>query len=143
MNRFYDYLIVRIYRWYESFENEPSLFTAKLLVAFHQTFIVIIVFDLITNHFSLTPNIDKIIAIIISLLLFIRLHLRYSNKNLFQTLLQTWTREQRTMKIIKGIMIPIIIVLPSIIYVIVGRLALTQKVKFELIICLDKLDVKD
>ncbi len=119
MNRFYDYLVVRIYRWYEGFKNEPSLFTAKLLVAFHQTFIVMTVMNLFTNYSSLTPNTYKGIMIIIAVLLFIRLHLRYSNQVIFQALLQNWTHEERTTKIIKGVMIPIIIFLPSIIFLIV------------------------
>lgn len=118
MNRFYDYMIVRIYRWYESFENEPSLFTAKLLIAFHQSFIFMTIVHFIWEYVHFSTIIYKSIGVSLGVLLFIRLHFRYSNKEFFQSLLQNWRHEERTKKIIKGVVIPFIIFLPSIIYLI-------------------------
>ncbi len=41
MNDYYDYMIIRIYGWYQSFENEPSLFTARLIIAIHQSVLIL------------------------------------------------------------------------------------------------------
>ena len=115
MNGFYDYLIVRIYRWYESFENEPSKYTAKLLIAFHQTFLVVIITHLFPYYETISTFYLKVIFVTLMVILYIRLYLRYSNEEFFKSLLLKWSQEEKRIKLIRGLAIPIIIFLPIII----------------------------
>jgi hypothetical protein len=120
MNNLYDYLIIRIYKWYEGFNNEPSLLTAKLLVAFHQTFLVLTVVNLSGLADILSASIFKLVSICLVIMFFVRLHLRYSDEDFFKSLLQKWRREEERIKTIKGYAISIILFLPFLFFVIIS-----------------------
>ena len=119
MNNYYDYMVVRIYKWYETFDNEPSLFTAELLIALHQSFLVFIALGLTVNYKSVDSVLLKVIFVGISLIILLRLHIRYSNKEFFNSLLEKWKNEPRKTKLFKGIFIPIVILMPLVVFVII------------------------
>lgn len=112
-------MVVRIYRWYETFDNEPSLFTAKLLITLHQSFLALIVLDLLVDYKAVDSTILKAVFLGIGAIVLLRLHIRYSNKEFFNCLLEKWKYEPKKMKRLKGIFIPIIILLPPVVSVII------------------------
>lgn len=121
MNRFYDYMIVRIYRWYETFDNQPSLFTAKLLVTLHQTFIVLIAVNFIELYLPITTLTLKVLTLLLSAIFFFRLHKRYSD-DFLKSLIKKYSKEERTMRRVKGLAIPLILFLPIVVAVITAKI---------------------
>ena len=121
MNNFFDYIFIRIYQWYESFPNEPSEFTAKLIVAFIQLFLLLDILGFIPYFIIVPSHTMRVMAGLIGLILFYRLHKRYSNKHFVDTLQLKWKSENRVSKTMKVVGIVLLFFAAPILFVLIGH----------------------
>ena len=120
MNAFFDYIYIRIFKFYNSFENEPSEFSGKILVTFLQVYLLFDLLSLISLVIKISPLFLKIFGVTSAILIYIRLHFRYSNKERFQFLLSKWKKEEKVNSIIKAILIMILYVLSVVLFLFIG-----------------------
>lgn len=120
MNAFFDYIYIRIFKFYNSFENEPSEFSGKILVTFLQVFLLSDLLSLLSIVVKISPLFLKIFGVTSAILIFIRLHFRYSNKERFQFLLSKWKNEKKVNSIVKAMLIITLYVLSVVLFLLVG-----------------------
>jgi hypothetical protein len=123
MHYLFDYIFIRIYKWYEGFENEPSEFTAKLLVAFIQVFLLLDIIAALSYFVVLKIPILylKIIMVVLGLAFYIRLYYRYRDLQFIKSLKKRWSKERRVLRILRGLTIPVAIVVPVVLFIILAK----------------------
>ena len=110
MNNFFDYIFIRTYKFYDSFENQPSEFAAKIILTLIQLFIVLDLLGFATYLITIRGIHLKIVIVPLLVLVFLRIDRRYSNRELFNSLKVKWSKETRNIKIVKGYAIFLLII---------------------------------
>ena len=121
MNSFFDYIYIRIFNFYNSFKNEPSEFSGKLLVTFLQTSLLLDILSLASLFIEIPALFFKLFFGVSAILIFIRLNRRYSNIELFNDLRSKWKHESKGISIIKGVLIACLYILSIVFCLSVGN----------------------
>jgi len=121
MNNFFDYIFIRIFIWYESFKDNASLATAKLLVVFLQVMMLSNLVAVASYFFLITNLIYKSIGLCTAIVSFFIANKRYSDKKFIDDLILKWKHENRMIKIIRGYGIVLLLIGIVVSFLLIGR----------------------
>lgn len=119
MNDFYDYMIIRIYGWYQSFENEPSLFTARLIIAINQSVIILCLVAPLNSLIVMPRLLFTTIGVMFLVIFYLRLHFRFPAESSLEPLLSKWSNEKSDLKTLKGYVVAVMVFAPMILFVVI------------------------
>lgn len=122
MNDYYDYMIIRIYGWYQSFENEPSLFTARLIIAIHQSVLILCLLAALNSLIVMPRLVFTIIGVMFLVIFYLRLHIRFPAESSLEPLLLKWSHEKSSLKTWKGYVVAVMVFAPMILFVVIVNL---------------------
>lgn len=119
-SNFFDNIFIRIYMWYESFNDGASEFSTKLLISFIQLMLVANILAFL-NYFVLITRVLLNVLLPVIGLIFLYFAIRRYNKSFILELKSKRIPESKYSKILYGVFIVSLLIIPLLSFIIIFR----------------------